>query len=52
MQPIHNAAMVGHTEIIRILVNKYGIDPQEKADVSMYVCTVVSYMGYLCMVGR
>ena len=41
MQPIHNAAMVGHIEIVTILVEKYGINPQEKADVCMFVCMYI-----------
>ena len=43
MQPIHKAAMVGHAEIVTILVEKYGIDPQEKADVCLYVCSHNNY---------
>ena len=34
MQPIHSAAIVGHIDVIYILVDKYGVNPQEEADVS------------------
>ena len=33
MQPIHSAAINGSIDMISILVEKYGVDPQEKADV-------------------
>ena len=36
MQPIHLAAINGHPEVIIELVEKFGVDPREKAD----VCTV------------
>ena len=35
MQPIHSAVTNGHTDVINILVEKYGVDPQE-ADVRIY----------------
>ena len=37
MQPIHCAAIYGHIDVISILVERYGVDPQEKADVRTYV---------------
>ena len=37
MQPIHSAASNGHIEVISILVEKYSVDPQEKADVCTYI---------------
>ena len=37
MQPIHCAAIHGHIDVINILVERYGVDPQEKADVRTYV---------------
>ena len=33
MQPIHSAAGNGCIDVISILVEKFGVDPQEKADV-------------------
>ena len=36
MQPIHVAARNGHTEVINMLVETYGVDPQAKADVCNY----------------
>ena len=33
MQPIHSAATNGCIDVISVLVEKYGVDPQEKADV-------------------
>ena len=35
-QPIHGAATSGHIDVISTLVEKYGVDPQEKADVCMH----------------
>ena len=35
MQPIHSAACHGHINVISVLVERYGVDPQEKADVSI-----------------
>ena len=37
MQPIHCAAIYGQIGVISILVERYGVDPQEKADVRMYI---------------
>ena len=37
MQPIHYAACNGQINVISLLVDKYGVDPQEKADVRTYV---------------
>lgn len=39
VQAIHNAATHGHIGLLSVLVEKYGVDPQEKADVSMLVCS-------------
>ena len=39
MQPIHSAANDGHINVISVLVEKYGVDPQEKADVHMQLCS-------------
>ena len=39
MQPIHSAANDGHINVISVLVEKYGVDPQEKADVRMQLCS-------------
>ena len=39
VQAIHNAATHGHIGLISVLVEKYSVDPQEKADVSMLVCS-------------
>ena len=52
-QPIHSAAISGHTDVISVLVEKYGVDPQEEANVRMYICmhapnvlhTVTSHIG-------
>ena len=45
MQPIHSAVTNGHTDVINILVEKYGVDPQE-ADVRIYnnVCRKLMYV--------
>jgi len=37
MQPIHSAACYGHIDVIRTLVEKYGVDPQEKAEVHLLI---------------
>ena len=37
MQPIHSAATSGHIDVISVLVEKYGVDPQEKAEVHTYI---------------
>ena len=39
VQAIHNAATHGHIGLISVLVEKYSVDPQVKADVSMLVCS-------------
>ena len=44
MQPIHSAASKGQIDVINILVEKYGVDPQEKADVRTYICDIVFYV--------
>ena len=36
-QPIHTAATSGHTNVISVLVEKYGVDPQEEANVCINV---------------
>lgn len=46
MQPIHSAACSGRTDVIRALVEKCGIDPQEKADVRMINCTNIN--AHIC----
>lgn len=33
MQPIHYAAANGHAELLILLIEKFGVDPQEKAEV-------------------
>ena len=35
MQPIHTAASSGQPEVILMLTQEFGVDPNEKADVSM-----------------
>ena len=47
MQPIHSAASSGHINVISILVEKYGVDPQEKADVRMYMCDTYVFYVYI-----
>ena len=54
MQPIHSAASSGQIDVISVLVEKYGVDPQEKADVCMCICVmyVHTYMHiyvYACI---
>ena len=44
MQPIHSAASHGQIDVISVLVEKYGVDPQEKADVCMRI-----HMYNVCM---
>ena len=34
MQPIHFATMSGHLPIIQLLIDKYGVDPNSKNEVS------------------
>ena len=34
MQPIHYAAANGHAELLILLIEKFGVDPQEKAEVA------------------
>lgn len=34
MQPIHYAAVSGDTELITILIDKFEVDPREKANVN------------------
>ena len=43
VQAIHNAATHGHIGLISVLVEKYGVDPQEKADVCKLVCSQYIY---------
>ena len=45
MQPIHSAASNGHIDVINVLVEKYGVDPQEKAE----VCTLYTYVYNACI---
>jgi len=33
MQPIHSTACFGQLNAMTLLIEKYGVDPQEKADV-------------------
>ena len=35
MQPIHSAACFGQLNAVTVLIEKYAVDPQEKADVCM-----------------
>jgi len=34
MQAIHNAAVSGHADLMVLLIEQFGVDPQEKADVT------------------
>ena len=34
MQAIHHAAIGGHVELVVLLIEQFGVSPQEKADVS------------------
>jgi len=34
MQAIHNAAVNGHGELMVLLIEQFGVDPQEKAEVT------------------
>ena len=42
LQSIHLATCSGHLNVVSMLVEKFGIDPQETSDVRMYLCT------YMC----
>ena len=33
MQAIHHAAIGGHVELVVLLIEQFGVSPQEKADV-------------------
>lgn len=33
MQAIHHAAVGGHVELVILLIEQFGVSPQEKADV-------------------
>ena len=41
MQPIHSAACFGQLNAMKLLIEKYGVDPQEKADVRMFMWTII-----------
>jgi len=34
LQPIHQAALCGNAKLLDMLIEQFGVDPQEKADVS------------------
>lgn len=34
MQAIHNAAVSGHADLMVLLIEQFGVDPQEKAEVT------------------
>ena len=48
MQAIHNAAGCGHTELLTMLIDHHGVDPQEKADVRTIIIKAI--MGTTCVI--
>ena len=49
MQPIHSAASSGQIDVISVLVEKYGVDPQEKADVCVCICVMYVHTYIICI---
>ena len=37
MQAIHHAASCGHAELVTSLIDHFGVDPQVKAEVGIYM---------------
>ena len=42
LQPIHQAAIHGNVELLVMLIEQFGVDPQEKADVSYEKLLILS----------
>ena len=37
MQPIHHAAIAGEVEVMIMLIQHFGVSPQEKGEVGYYI---------------